>query len=114
MELRSPGKETFGTSLLRSVPKITARHEEELKLLESLHQHMNKRAKADMEYATQLAKINAAALRACPKDTKDEISSIIQVSLCFAGIVATSFFLPSMCWMAIIKWYIRMPWIGLY
>ena len=81
MDLRSPGKETFGTSLLRSVPKITARHEEELKLLESLHQHMNKRAKADMEYAAQLAKINASALRACPKDTQDDISSIIQVSL---------------------------------
>lgn len=80
MDPRSPGKETFGTSLLRSVPKITARHEEELKLLESLHQHMNKRAKADMEYAAQLTKINAAALRACPKDTQDEISSIIQVS----------------------------------
>jgi len=84
MEPRSPGGETFGTSLLRSVPKITARHEEEMKLLESLHQHMNKRTKADMDYAAQLAKINASALRACPKDTQDEISSIIQVS-CFLG-----------------------------
>ena len=88
MEPRSPGGESFGTNLLRSVPKITARHEEEMKLLESLHQHMNKRTKADMDYAAQLAKINAAAVRACPKDTQDEISSIIQVCEnigCFLG-----------------------------
>jgi len=80
MDPRSPGRETFGTCLLRSPPKIIARHEEELKLLESLHQHMSKRVKADTDYAEQLSKINAAALKACPKDAKGaETNSIMQV-----------------------------------
>lgn len=81
MDQRSPGRETFGTCLLKSSPRIIARHEEELKLLESLHQHMSKRVKADTDYAEQLSKINAAAMKACPKDTKGgETNSIIQVS----------------------------------
>ena len=83
MDSRSPGKETFGTCLLKSSPKIIARHEEELRLLESLHQHMNKRVKADTDYAEQLSKINAAAMKACPKDTKGgDPNSIIQVNQC--------------------------------
>lgn len=104
MEPRSPGGETFGSSLLRSVPKITARHEEEMKLLESLHQHMNKRTKADLDYAAQLAKINAAAVRACPKDTQDEISSIIQV--CVSGNL--SYFIFSSRFVMVVEVY-RQP-----
>jgi len=79
MDGRRSGGETFGTSLLRSVPSITARHDEEVKLLESLYQHLSKRAKADMDYAAQLSKINAVALKACPKDSKGEVNSIMQV-----------------------------------
>ena len=79
MDGRRSGGETFGTSLLRSVPSITARHDEEVKLLESLYQHMSKRVKADMDYAAQLAKINAVSVKACPKDSKGEVSSILQV-----------------------------------
>lgn len=80
MDQRSPGRETFGSSLLRSPQKIISRHEEELRLLESLHQHMSKRVKADMDYAEQLNKINAAAMKACPKDTKGGgTDSVMQV-----------------------------------
>ena len=51
-------------------------------MLESLHQHMSKRVKADMDYAEQLNKINAAAMKACPKDTKGgENNSIMQVKM---------------------------------
>ena len=81
MDPRSPGRETFGSCLLKSSPKIIARHDEELRMLESLHQHMSKRVKADTDYAEQLTKINAAAMKACPKDTKGiENNSIMQVS----------------------------------
>ena len=77
---RSPGKEMFGTCLLCSRPKIITRHEEELRQLESLHRHLSKRVKADMDYAEQLSKINAAAHKACPMDTKGkENNSIMQV-----------------------------------
>ena len=49
-------------------------------MLESLHQHMSKRVKADMDYAEQLNKINAAAMKACPKDAKGgESNSVMQV-----------------------------------
>ena len=44
---------------------------------------MNKRVKADTDYAEQLSKINAAAMKACPKDTKGgDPNSIIQVNQC--------------------------------
>ena len=70
----------FGTCLQESHEAINKRHEEELHALESFRAHVFFRAKADREYAQELAKINSRANKTLA--TISQSSAIVQVHLC--------------------------------
>lgn len=68
----------FGTCLQEAHDAINKRHEEELHALESFRAHVFFRAKADREYAQELAKINSRANKTL--STVSQSSAIVQVS----------------------------------
>ena len=67
----------FGTCLQESHEAIHKRHEDELHALESFRAHVFFRAKADREYAQELAKINSRANKTL--SSVSQPSAIVQV-----------------------------------
>ena len=77
----SGGKDgfAFGTCLQEAHDAINKRHEEELHALESFRAHVFFRARADREYAQELAKINSRANKTL--STVSQSSAIVQVTV---------------------------------
>lgn len=73
------GGYAFGSCLQEAHEAINKRHEEELHALESFRAHVFFRAKADREYAQELAKINSRANKSLT--TISQTSPIIQVRI---------------------------------
>lgn len=78
----------FGARLQSSYEAISKRHEQELKALESLRNHIYKRSRADKDYAETLLKINQTSRKAA--DLANNPSRIVQVNtnIIFASAVA--------------------------
>lgn len=70
-------QEGFGHCLQQGYEAITKKHEDELLALESLRGHIFHRARADKEYAENLAKMNQKASKKV--STIDQSSAVIKV-----------------------------------